>query len=357
MKVLFFTKYSRLGASSRLRTYQFIPFYEEKGLECTISYLFDDDYLGQLYKKGGISKWTIIKSYLRRLVALLQVYKYNLIVIEKELFPFLPATVEILFSWFRIKYVVDYDDAIFHNYDTHPNPVIKSILGNKIATVMKHSSLVVAGNNYLKEYAIKSLAKNVVVVPTVVDTSQYLVKDYSKSKELIIGWIGSPTSFHNLDIIIPALKEICETYPVKIHLVGSHGGIGLDKYEVVIPWSEDNEVELIRGFDIGIMPLKDDKWQKGKCGYKLIQYMGCALPVIGSPVGANDDIIVESVNGYKPSDLEGWSAALTKLVVDDRLRISMGNEGRKLVDANFSLVSAAKVLLHNFMQLKKNKGY
>lgn len=340
MKVLFFTKYTRLGASSRLRTFQFIPHFEANNIQGEVSPLFNDQYLNNLYKKKGSSKWHVVTAYLKRFLRLFTMPKYDIIVIEKELFPFFPAFVEVLLSWMSVKYVVDYDDAIFHNYDTHDNKFIKKFLGNKISTVMKHSSLVVAGNNYLRDYAVKAGAKNIVVIPTVIDTDQYELKEQKNNNKVIIGWIGSPTSFHNLNIITPVLREICEAHEVKLHLVGSYGSIGLSEHEVILPWSEESEVELIKQLDIGIMPLKDDLWQKGKCGYKLIQYMGCALPVVGSPVGANDNIIQDGVNGFKPESAEEWKKALEILITNERLRHSMGEEGRKIVEESYSLTSA-----------------
>lgn len=355
MKLLFFTKYTRLGASSRLRTYQYIPYFKEKGITCEYSPLFDDQYLKNLYQKEGFNKINIFKAYLLRLLKLFTLFRYDLVVIEKELFPYLPAFAERLLSLLKIKFIVDYDDAIFHNYDMHSNKVIKTLLKKKIACVMRHSTYVVAGNNYLHDYAVQAGAKNVALIPTVIDTDKYSVKPREKiNKYVTIGWIGSPSTLQYLQIVKQVLNELSVQYPIKLVIVGGKSGIGFEGHEEVLEWSEDNEIASIQKFDVGIMPLKDEFWELGKCGYKLIQYMGCGLPVIGSPVGVNKIIIQEGVNGHKPSSQGEWKRALEQLICDNHLRESMGAKGRKIVEANYSLKGGVEewIRVFNSCELK-----
>lgn len=345
MKILFFTRYTRLGASSRLRFFQFFPYLRSAGISVDSSPLFNDQYLSELYGKKRIDRWNIIKSYFRRIAKLFKVNKYDLVVIEKELFPFLPAAAELILSFLNVKYIVDYDDAIFHNYDQHTSKWVRHFLGNKIETVMRCSSLVVAGNAYLENYAVKSGSKKVVIIPTVIDTGQYQVKVVNNAPEVIIGWIGSPSTLKYVEMLRPILQEIKDKYPIKLHIVGGKAGVGLDEIEEVFEWSEETEVELIRRFDIGIMPLRDQLWEYGKCGYKLIQYMGCGVPVVGSPIGVNNIIIQEGVNGFKPKDAEEWKKALEGLIVDQDLRMSMGKDGRRRVEENYSINKASETWL------------
>lgn len=350
MKVLFFTKYTRQGASSRLRTYQYLPFYLSKGVVFKVSPLFDDNYLYSIYNKKPVSRLKVIRSYLNRLLQLFFVWRYDVVVIEKELFPYLPAFAERTLAFFGVKYIVDYDDAIFHNYDAHANKHIRLVLKRKIAEVMKHAALVVAGNAYLCDYAVKAGAKRIVVIPTVIDTERYSSKPVEKPDGILtIGWIGSPSTLQYLYLIKPVLEELSVQYPIKLAIVGGKSGIGLKGHEEVIEWTEDSEIGLIQEFDIGIMPLKNELWELGKCGYKLIQYMGCGVPVIGSPVGANNVIIEEGENGYKPTDLEAWKDALTKLLNDPRLRNQMGRKGREMVEKHYSLKVARQQWLDNLL--------
>ncbi|MCD7978195.1 MAG: hypothetical protein LUG51_13965 [Tannerellaceae bacterium] len=125
MKILIFTKYTEKGASSRMRSYQYISYLQENGIDVTVSPLFPDEYLDQLYNVGKVSRKLIARSYIRRLIQLFSVSRYDKIIIEKELFPYLPAWAEILLGKLGIRYMVDYDDAIFHNYDLHPKGVIR----------------------------------------------------------------------------------------------------------------------------------------------------------------------------------------------------------------------------------------
>jgi hypothetical protein len=175
MKVLYFTKYTRKGASSRLRSYQYFPYLEEEGIKITVSPFFNNDYLENLYAKKSTLK-QVMQAYIKRFFIVCTVYKYEYIIIEYELFPYFPAWIEFLFHLFGIKYLVDYDDAIFHNYDLHPNPLIRFFLKKKIDKVMKYSYTVIAGNEYLTGRAYRAKAKKVQIIPTVIDLTKYATK-------------------------------------------------------------------------------------------------------------------------------------------------------------------------------------
>lgn len=158
MKILYFTKYSRNAGSSRLRSYQYFPYLEKAGFKVDVSPLFSEKYLENLYA-GKSTRNESLKGYFRRFFKLFGLNKYNGIVIEKELFPYVPAFAENFLNFIGIKYIVDYDDAVFHNYDLSANPVIRFVLKNKIDSVMKNAEVVVAGNSYLAERAKKQERK------------------------------------------------------------------------------------------------------------------------------------------------------------------------------------------------------
>jgi hypothetical protein len=183
MKILYLTKYTRLAGSSRMRSYQYFPYLEEAGMQVTVKPFFDNAYLKDFYAgKKNIS--AVLKSYVKRLGVLFSVFSYDRVVIEKEIFPFLPAWAEWMLKRLGIQYIVDYDDAIFHNYDQSSNPIIKKFLANKIAKVMRFSGTVVAGNQYLADYATRSGAKNIEIIPTVIDLERYPVKNSDSDLEL-----------------------------------------------------------------------------------------------------------------------------------------------------------------------------
>ncbi len=336
MKIIFFTKYSRLGASSRLRTFQYIPYYKALNYYCVITSFFNEQYLIEIYNKKKINKLNILRSYINRIFKLFTIYKYDVIIIEKELFPYFPPIAEFLLKTWGIKHIVDFDDAIFHNYDLHPNPFIRKILGQKIYSIINGANTVVAGNDYLALKAKEAGSKRTVIIPTVVDTNRYSIKEKKKSGKFVIGWIGSPSTLKYVKMISPVLHQISSSYDVVIHLVGVKGGINLENQEI-IEWSEETEITSIQNFDVGIMPLCDSPWEKGKCGYKLIQYMACGLPVVGSPIGVNNKLIKNGINGYKASTGEEWKSALEKLINSPELRTKMGLFGRRLVEEKYSL--------------------
>lgn len=345
MKILYFTKYTRKGASSRLRSFQYFPFLESQGNQVTVKPLFDDAYLEKLYqgKKDIVGS---LKGYLKRFILLFTVFSYDKVVIEKELFPFLPAVFERIVALFGVKYIVDYDDAIFHNYDMHPNPAIRLLLQNKIDVVMKKSGTVIAGNSYLADRAKKAGAKNIVIIPTVIDTSRYQIKQFSNSKPFVIGWIGSPSTFKYLKPLQSVFEKLAQTHSIALHIVGATESLGLPSIEKHIPWSEETEVASILTFDLGIMPLNDTPWEKGKCSYKLIQYMGCGIPVIASPVGMNVEVVKQDVNGFLASNEAEWLVAFEHYLSRTEQQHLHGKNNSIFVEHHFSLKSAQ----HNYLK-------
>lgn len=335
MRILALSRYGRLGASSRMRIYQYAPILQAMGIEVEVSPLLSDNYIRRLYA-GQATNWLgVFHDYLMRAVRLLSAKKFDLLWIEKELFPNLPAWFEQALSALAIRYVVDYDDAIFHNYDLSPHPA-KRLLIDKIDKVMRHSALVVCGNAYLAERAHSAGARHVEIIPTVIDLERYAVGGPLSRDYFIIGWIGSPSTAKYLDLVAPALKALAAEFPLRLRVIGaefSWPGLDIDYRS----WTEDSEVEEIQDFDIGIMPLIDSSWERGKCGYKLIQCMACGKPVIASPVGVNREIVVDGVNGYLASTVDEWIEAFRALFLDAQDRVAMGAQGRRFVEEKYCL--------------------
>lgn len=344
--LLLFPKYTRVGASSRYRSFQYLPALEAAGLRFTVSPLFDDAYLAHKYAHGRARIGDVLRAFARRLWAVLTVPRAAVVVIEYELLPWFPAVLERWLAWRGCRMVVDYDDALFHQYDAHPNPWVRRLLGRKIATVMRLAHTVVAGNAYLADYARRAGAARVAVIPTVIDLARYPVKDAASAPGVfIIGWIGSPSTARYLRDIAPALAQVCRDGRARVRLVGS-GPVELPGVPVeVIPWREETEVDEIRGFDVGIMPLPDEPWARGKCGFKLIQYMACGLPVVASPVGVNAEIVEDGTNGFLARDGRAWVAALERLKGDAGLCERFGTAGRRKVEGAYCLgVTGARVV-------------
>jgi len=345
LKILILSRYGPLGPSSRVRFYQYLPHLKSNHIDYTVVPLLGDKYLKDLYS-GRRNNWKdIVKSYVKRITCLLKWRNFDLLWVEYEILPWLPAFIEVLLSWNRVPYVVDYDDALFHRYDMHPNPVVRAILGKKIDVVMRRATLVIVGNGYLGDRAWKAGAKRVEYVPTVVDLRRYPLTPHSSGPIFTVGWIGSPLTAKYLGMIKEALREICSEAGTRLVLVGS-GEIDLEGVPAEIrPWSEESEAADIQSFDVGVMPLPDDPWTRGKCGYKVVQYMACGKPVVASPVGVNHKMVENGINGFLAETTSEWVDAIKAFRDSRELRDRMGREGRSKVENGFCLQVTASRLL------------
>lgn len=343
MKILLLTRYGPLGASSRLRAYQYLPYLRSQGFRITALPFFGDSYQEDLY--AGRRRWgRIAAAYLLRFLRLARSPRFDLVWIEYELFPWLPASAERLLARVRIPYVVDYDDAIYHRYQLHPSWVVRLLLGKKIDVVMRRASTVIVGNKYLGERARAAGARRIECLPTVVDLDRYPTTSPRDGPVFTIGWIGSPSTVRYLSLIGPVLADFCRASKARLVVVGSRE-VTLEGVSAEFrPWSEATEVEDILRFDVGIMPLPDEPWERGKCGYKLIQYMACARPVIASPVGANREIVEQGVNGFLASTDQEWRSALETLRAAPDLRARLGEAGRQKVEASYCTRVTAPLL-------------
>jgi glycosyltransferase involved in cell wall biosynthesis len=337
VKLLLLTRYDRRGASSRLRLLQFIPHFEQSGFSVSTDCFFDASYLDALYA-GQRDPRAILRAYRTRFAGLKAARGADLIWLEKEALPWVPAGLERRLFPRQVPVVVDYDDAVFHRYDSHRSPLVRALLGRKIARVMEHSALVLAGNNYLGAYAEAAGARRVEIVPTVVDATAYDGSPKPALAHPTVGWIGTPGTWQ--ECVAPFLPDILDTLrPLKSRFLAVGAG-AQGVHDPVIDardWSEAREAADIRDMDIGIMPLPDTPWMRGKCGYKLIQYMACGLPVVASPVGVNAEIVTHGKTGFLASSPAEWRSALQTLINDPELRARMGQAGRKRVERDYSL--------------------
>lgn len=348
LKVLMLSRYDRSGPSSRVRLYQYIDALREAGIEVTPAPLFGTGYIKRLYTSHSRGVITIVRAYMNRLLALARQKRYDLLWVEYELLPWLPAAIERLCLRSSAKYVLELDDAVFHRYDLHPLWAVRALLGDKIDMLMRNSSAVIAGNAYLAARASASGASCVKILPTAVDVVRYQPAPRRQRDSFIIGWIGSPSTDKYLAGLQPALARVCRHDDVRVVAVGA-GNLALDGVRLEVRgWSEAAEVEEIQSFDVGIMPLTDGPWERGKCGFKIIQYQACGVPVVASPVGANRDIIVDGVNGLLASDTEEWVRALDLLRSDGELRRRLGSAGRESVCAKYSTAVVARDLIKLF---------
>jgi glycosyltransferase involved in cell wall biosynthesis len=360
MKVVAYTRYGTLGASSRVRLMQYIEPLARVGIDVQVQPLLGDDYLRAKYRDGRTPLSKVMAPYARRAGALLGGGNgADVVWIEKELWPWAPAWLERGMLAGR-KVVLDYDDAIFHQYDLHPRPWVRRVWGRKIDRLMKAATLVTAGNDYLASRARSAGATRVELLPTVIDLERYRIAPcrergpFTADGPFTVGWIGSPSTVHYLEMLADPLSRLAQRVPLQLRVIGAQPR--LDGVPIVpVPWTEDTEVAAIAACDVGVMPLPDSPWERGKCGYKLIQYMACGLPVVGSPVGVNSTLVSEGLNGFLAADDDAWEQALHTLATDAPLRARMGEAGRRRAAEHYSLQANAPRLAGWLQQLAQGR--
>lgn len=347
--ILMLTRYGEAGPSSRMRFYQYADALRGAGARLVFSPLFEDRYVETLYRTGAKDRGAMVRGYARRAAALASA-RADLVWVEKEVFPYLPGPFERLLAARGLRYVVDYDDAIFHNYDRSGSRLVRRLLGRKLDPLLRRAALVTAGNEYLADYARDHGASAVEIVPTVVDLRRYPVLPPPGGSRVRVGWIGTPGNARYLAPVVAALNRLRDRFPLMLVTVGAGDVAGLEVPHERLAWSAEREGELAAGFDLGVMPLPDSPWERGKCGYKLIQYMAAARPVIASPVGVNGTIVTPDV-GFLAASAEAWIDSLATLAGDPAMRGAMGNRARQRVAGHYALDVAAPALIRAFGRL------
>ena len=339
MKVALLTKYGDLAASTRQRFDQYQPFLKEAGFEVLKYPLFNNNYLKEFYDTGNKNFIQVFTAYFKRLKWLISKPDIDLIWLHYELFPYLPGVFEKLISLPGKPIVFDYDDAFFFNYDSNPKWYVRKFLGQKLHYTIGAAKIAFCGNVYLANYARKSCSE-IKIVPTVVNTDLLCpnTKKKKKGNSINIGWIGSPTTWNYFEKILPVMKQVALTEDVSLLAMGaSHNYVNTHSILNLFKWSKKEEVPFLQSLDIGVMPLNNTPWEKGKCGYKIIQYMACGIPVVASSVGANKDIIDHGVDGFLVKTHEEWRTFIKELINNKNLRQKMGNAGRKKIESKYSL--------------------
>jgi glycosyltransferase involved in cell wall biosynthesis len=342
LRVLVLARYGSLGASSRLRILQYLPLLRQSGLEVTVQPLLSDGLLQARYRDGGYGVRALIRAYAARSEVLLRRRHFDLVWVEKEALPWWPLWIETALLR-GVPYVLDYDDAVFHNYDLHARALVRRLFGRRIDGLMAGASLVVAGNRYLAQRALAAGARQVEILPTVVDLERYPHRPGASAIPPAtvvtprIVWIGSPSTARYLQVLREPLAALARERPFILRVIGG-GAVDLPGVQVeTVTWSEATEVADVGACDVGVMPLLDSPWEQGKCGYKLIQYMACGLPVVASGVGVNPEIVEQGDNGFLAETPAEWLDALRGLLADPSRREAMGAAGRRRVERSYCL--------------------
>lgn len=343
--------------SQRYRFEQYLPFLESKGFSFTFSYLLSEKDDARFYSKGNliIKIFILFKGVLIRLKDLLRFKTYDIIFIQREALFFGTSIFEQAAFRSGAYVIFDFDDSIWLA-DTSPGNKkwewIKK--PDKFFANIQAANCVIAGNAYLADKA-KPLSKNVVLIPTTIDTGFHVPKPELRNKETIcIGWSGSISTIKHFETLLPVLHQIKNRYgsKIKLKVIGdpeyTNNALGIES----VAWSEQTEVDLLNSFDIGIMPLPDDAWANGKCGLKGLSYMACGVASIMSAVGVNNQIIQHLENGILVSTEAEWLENLIRLIEDPALRNKLGANGRKTVVEKYSVNNYQNVYLKVFNDAK-----
>ena len=355
IRVLALSPIPEEGAGCRFRIAQFIPYLEAAGIHVTLRSLFTPEFFRLVYKRGHYLRKALSFGALslKRLDSLRDASRFDVVFIYREIFPIGPALIERLLTMpGRPPVVFDFDDAIFLPSVSDANRLIATLkTPRKVDTIIRRSDRVIAGNAFLAEYA-RRLNTAVTTIPTCVDTTRFVPSPDAwsdngsgRSRDLIVGWIGSPTTAGYIRDLVPVLRRVRERHPFVLRVSGAGDALQIPGLTVDnVAWALDREVELFRTCDVGVYPLADDEWSQGKCGFKAIEFMACGVPVVAAAVGVNREIIEDGVNGFLASTEAEWVEKIGRLLVDGDLRRRLAAAGRRTIEERYSLdVNAPKL--------------
>lgn len=354
-KICFFVPHpENVSPSQRFRLEQYFSLLKARGFEVTVFPFLHQSILKFKSEKSFFSQaFTILASILRRPFQMIHALPCAFIFIHREMAPLGPPFFEwVMAKVFRKKVIYDFDDAIWTTDNTTESPVARALRWrSKVGSICRWSYKVSCGNPYLAAYA-KQFNGSVVINPTTLDTTKTHTPGLrAESRHVTIGWTGSHSTVKYLEALVPVLQALEEKYShllfVVIADIDPH--LPLRNYRF-LPWNHDREIEDLRTIDIGVMPLPDDPWTRGKCGFKALQFMALEIPPVVSPVGVNREIVDHGVDGFWASTPGEWIEHLGQLIQNPEQRRSMGRRGREKVVARYSVTANAPTFLSLFQQ-------
>lgn len=336
MRVFFIAPYPTEGPSSRFRVEQYLPELKKRAIGYSLRPFYNSHIYKTIYKKGNLFKKAFFFLFfiLRRFQDVFLSRNYDIIFIHREAYPLSGVFFEWLFRSFAKKVIYDFDDSVFLKKPS------------KIRYIINKSNLVIAGNSFLKDYALR-YNKNTIVLPTCINTQIYYPKLKTSSKQkTIIGWIGTSFTSIYLELLRGVYESLAGKYRENIELKVVGGYLPNSHLPLIYKdWSLESEVSELQEFDIGVMPLFDDDWAKGKCAFKILQYMAVGIPAAASSVGMNKEIIEDGKDGFLVKTKEEWVDRLSLLIENKDLREKMGRFGREKVERLYSVeINAQKFI-------------
>jgi glycosyltransferase involved in cell wall biosynthesis len=353
MKILFLVPYPIGEApSQRFRFEQYFDLLHQNGIAVTVSSFWSLRAWQILYQRGHYLPkiFCLLAGFLKRWLVISHTSSFDWVFIHRECAPVGPPVFEwVIAKIFRKKIIYDFDDAIWLPNTSKENKVVGWLkFHGKIKSICRWSYRISCGNDWLANFA-RQYNSHVVVNPTTIDTERLhnpqLFKSQKAKDKFVIGWTGTHSTLPYLNNLIQVLQSIEKKYPVIIKIISNKNPeLPLVNVEFV-RWKKETEVEDLLSFDIGLMPLTDDDWAKGKCGFKALQYMALGIPCVASPVGVNTSIIQHQTTGLLCQSTAEWESAIELLMRDTELRKKIGEAGRQTVVGRYSVVSNSSAFL------------
>lgn len=351
-KILFVVPYPVGKApSQRFRFEQYFQILSEAGYSYTIAPFLDESTWSILYQSGQTVRKAIgiLKGFFRRVLLLFKTRDYDFVFIHREATPIGPPW----FEWFvskvlKKRIIYDFDDAIWIPNTSEANSIVAGIKWHqKVAQICSWAYKISCGNSYLQSYA-KHYNSNSIVIPTTIDTIGHHNKIKQQIMEqVVIGWTGTHSTMKYLEPLVPVLQELEQKYSFKFLVISNNEPTFDLKSLVYIPWNKETEIEDLAKMNIGIMPLLNDQWAKGKCAFKALQYMALGIPAVVSPVGMNSEVVEQGLNGFICDSALEWTNALEELLINTTRRIQMGKAARHKVESTYSVTANRR----NFLEL------
>lgn len=340
LRVQFIVPYP-LGQSpgQRFRFEQWLEMLPPEAIAPDVLPLFDERAYRSLYREGGHRRkiQATIAGAASRVAATASGRRADVTFVYREAFPLGPPLFERLMARQR-PVVYDFDDAIWLGDTSAANRWIRRLKApSKVDEIIELATTTTVGNEYLRTHAL-DFTTRVEVLPTTLDVDRYRpAGERPRRDRLRIGWSGSPSTSKHLETITPALRRLVNELPVELVVIGDPDfELPGAPHVEVRPWSREREIDDVRSFDIGLMPLPDDEWSRGKCGFKALLYMALGVPTVASPVGVNSTIITSGENGLLATTEDQWVEAVGLLVDSARERERLGRSGRETVVEHYS---------------------
>ena len=350
-KILFIAPYPHNEApSQRFRFEQYLEYFKEKELKITFAPFLDAKTWKTLYSEGNIAKKAIgiLRSFVKRFLLLFTLYKYDKIFIHREAAHIGPPFFEfVIAKVLRKKYIYDFDDATWLPNYSETNANFHRLKAYwKVKYCIKWAYHVTPGNEYLANYAKKHNDK-ITVIPTTIDTINHhnLVTNYDTEK-LVIGWTGTHTTMHYLDFLVPIIADLEKKFEFDFLIISNEAPTYHLKSLKFIKWNHTTEIQDLAKISIGVMPLEQDIWSEGKCGFKGLQYMALGIPALMSPVGVNKQILEDKVNGYLVKTPQEWKDCLETLLINNQLRKQVGQAGKQTIINRYSVLANRDIYLN-----------